>query len=47
MVGKSIKDNGKIKELNEVNHDDFILDIGPKTINKIKGIIQIRNATRV
>ena len=40
VVGKSIKDKGKIKELNEVNNDDFILDIGPKTINKIKGIIE-------
>ena len=40
VVGKSIKDKGKIKELNELNNDDFILDIGPKTINKIKGIIE-------
>ena len=40
VVGKSIKDKGKIKELNEVSNDDFILDIGPKTINKIKGIIE-------
>ena len=40
VVGKTIKDKGKIKELNEVNNDDFILDIGPKTINKIKGIIE-------
>ena len=40
VVGKNIKDKGKIKELNEVNNDDFILDIGPKTINKIKGIIE-------
>ena len=40
VVGKSTKDRAKIKELNEVNNDDFILDIGPKTINKIKGIIE-------
>ena len=40
VVGKSIKDKGKIKELNEVNNEDFILDIGPKTINKIKNIIE-------
>ena len=30
----------EIKELNEINDDDFILDIGPKTINKIKDIIE-------
>ena len=37
---KSLEDKSKIKELNEVNNDDFILDIGPKTINKIKDIIE-------
>ena len=30
-----------LKELNEINDDDLILDIGPKTINKIKNIIKI------
>ena len=30
----------KIKELNDVSKDDFILDIGPKTTNKIKNIIE-------
>ena len=40
VVGKSLEDKSKIKELNEVNNDDFILDIGPKTINKIKDIIE-------
>ena len=35
-VGKSVKDKAKIKELNEVTNDDIILDIGPKTIKKIK-----------
>ena len=39
-VGKNIKDKAKIKELNEVSNDDIILDIGPKTINKIKNVIQ-------
>jgi len=39
-VGKSFKDKSKIKELNEVNNDDYILDIGLKTINKIKDIIE-------
>ena len=40
VVGKSLEDKSKIKELNEVNNDDYILDIGPKTINKIKDIIE-------
>ncbi len=39
-VGKSIKDKAQIKKLNEVTIDDFILDIGPKTISKIKDIIE-------
>ena len=32
-------DNRKIKKLNEVDDDDLILDIGPKTIDNIKNII--------
>ena len=32
--------NGEIKLLKNVKKDDFILDIGPKTINKIKDIIE-------
>jgi phosphoglycerate kinase len=39
-VGKNIEDKAEIKEINEVKNDDFILDIGPKTINKIKDIIE-------
>ena len=39
-VGKSMEDIAQIKELNELKNDDFILDIGPKTINKIKDIIE-------
>ena len=39
-VGKNMEDKAEIKELNEVKNDDFILDIGPKTINKIKDIIE-------
>ena len=39
-VGKSMGDKAKIKALNEVSNDDIILDIGPKTINKIKNIIE-------
>ncbi len=40
LVGKSIEDKAQIRELNEVKNDDLILDIGPKTINKIKEIIE-------
>ncbi len=39
-VGKSMEDEAIIKNLNEVSNDDIILDIGPKTINKIKNIIE-------
>ena len=40
MVGKHVNDKSKVKELNEIADDDLILDIGPKTINKIKDIIE-------
>ena len=40
VVGKSFDDKPKIKELNQITNNDFILDIGPKTINKIKDIIE-------
>ena len=40
VVGKNMEDKSEIKELNDVKNDDFILDIGPKTINKIKDIIE-------
>ena len=40
LVGKSMKDKSSIKELNEIANDDFILDIGPKTVDKIKNIIE-------
>tara|TARA_B100001057_G_scaffold80541_1_gene75805 strand:+ start:7 stop:1185 length:1179 start_codon:yes stop_codon:yes gene_type:complete len=39
-VGKSFEDKSQIKGLNEVNEDDLILDIGPKTINRIRDIIE-------
>ena len=42
-VGKNINDKSQIKELNEISEDDLILDIGPKTINKIKNIIENSN----
>ncbi len=40
VVGKSTSDKPQIKELNEITNDDLILDIGPKTIDKIKKIIE-------
>ena len=40
VVGKSMDDKAIIKELSEVSNDDLILDIGPKTIKKIKDIIE-------
>ena len=40
MVGKYVDDESKVKELDEIEDDDLILDIGPKTINKIKDIIE-------
>ena len=40
LVGKSINDKPKVKELDNINDDDLILDIGPKTIKKIKDIIK-------
>jgi phosphoglycerate kinase len=39
-VGKSMNDIAQIKKIDEVEKDDFILDIGPKTIDKIKKIIE-------
>ena len=40
MVGKNLEDKSEIKNLNEILNDDLILDIGPKTIEKIKYIIE-------
>ena len=40
IVGKNLEGDAKIKELNEINKDDLILDIGPKTIKKIIDIIE-------
>ncbi len=39
LVSKNLNGLSKNKELNEVLHDDIILDIGPKTVNKITDII--------
>ena len=41
LVGKNINDKSKIKELDNIEDNDLILDIGPKTINKIKNVIKI------
>ena len=41
LVGKSLDDKSQIKEINNINIDELILDIGPKTINKIKDIIDL------
>tara|TARA_B100000686_G_scaffold107230_1_gene114291 strand:+ start:74 stop:1252 length:1179 start_codon:yes stop_codon:yes gene_type:complete len=40
VVSKSIEGDPKIKELNEIENDDLILDIGPKTIRRINDIIE-------
>jgi len=39
VIGKNFDDNPVIKELAEIESDDMILDIGPKTIKKIDDII--------
>ena len=40
LIGKNMDDKSKVKELDDIKDDDFILDIGPKTINRIKKIIE-------
>ena len=40
MGGKSTEGISQMKEINEIENDDLILDIGPKTINKIHDIIE-------
>ncbi len=40
VVGKTMEDKAEIKELDNIKNDDLILDIGPKTISKIKNIIE-------
>ena len=43
VVSKDPNGNGKIKESYEVNNDEMILDIGPKTIASIKSIVDKSN----
>ena len=40
LIGKNLEDEAQIKELDNIKDDDIILDIGPKTLDKIKGIIK-------
>ena len=40
IIGKNIESNPQVKEINEIENDDLILDIGPKTISKIKKIVE-------
>ena len=42
-IGNNLKDTAKIKELNNISNEEMILDIGPKTIQTIKKIIQSSN----
>ena len=43
LIGKNIEGTSQVKKLSEIQDDDLILDIGPKTVNKIIGIIEISN----
>ncbi len=40
MIGKTMDGKSQLKEINKIDDDDLILDIGTKTIDKIKEIIQ-------
>ncbi len=39
-VGKKLDDKAKIKDLSDIQDDDIILDIGPKTISLINSILE-------
>ena len=43
VVSKTLDGNGSIKKINEVDNDEMILDIGPKTIASIKNIVEDSN----
>jgi phosphoglycerate kinase len=43
VVSKTLDGSGTIKEINEVDNDEMILDIGPKTIASIKNLIDKTN----
>tara|TARA_B100000900_G_scaffold347763_1_gene313090 strand:- start:1189 stop:2367 length:1179 start_codon:yes stop_codon:yes gene_type:complete len=40
LIGKTLDDESQVKELDNISNDDFILDIGPRTLNNIKSIIE-------
>ncbi len=40
LIGKNLDDEPQIKEITNIKDDDIILDIGPKTLDKIKNIIE-------
>ena len=42
-IGKDLNGSPKIKEVNDVSEDEFILDIGPKSIKNINDIIEKSN----
>ena len=44
VVSKHIEGDGKNKDINQINDDEMILDIGPKTIFNIKKIINESNS---
>ena len=43
VVSKNVEDMGKDKDIKEIDDDEMILDIGPKTISSIKEIINDSN----
>ena len=43
VTSKDMKNPGKIKNLQELNNEDIILDIGPKTIQVINNVINASN----
>ena len=43
VVSKKMDGIGKIKDINNIEEDEMILDIGPKTIDSIKEIINNSN----
>ena len=43
VVSKNLEDIGRNKDIKEINEDEMILDIGPKTISSIKTIINNSN----
>ena len=40
LIGKSADDDAQRKDLKDIADDDLILDVGPKTLKKIKNIIK-------